>query len=49
MKAAPYRFIHCSKAWFMITGDQQLELRNEFEKILPHEPRGDAIAAAERL
>src|SRR5260370_809111 len=43
------RLIAAAKCRFMITGDHQLELRLIFEKILPHEPGGDPIAAGHRL
>lgn len=33
----------------MIASDQQLECRDELEKVLPHEPRGNFIAASQRL
>jgi hypothetical protein len=33
----------------MVPGKKQLELRHEFEKILPHEPRCDFVAAGERF
>lgn len=33
----------------MIAGNHQLEVRPVFEEILPHEPRGNAVAAGKRL
>jgi hypothetical protein len=33
----------------MIAGDDQFELRRVLEEILPHEPRGNLVAACERF
>ena len=33
----------------MVPGKKQLELRDEFEKVLPHEPRRNLVTPSERF
>jgi hypothetical protein len=49
MDATSNGFIDRLEAGFMVPGKEQLELRDEFEKVLPHEPCCDFVAAGERF
>ncbi len=42
-------FVYGAKAWLMVTGDDQFELRYELKEVLAHEPGGDPIATRQRL
>src|SRR5579863_4188824 len=47
--ATAHSFVNGTQTRFMIAGDDQFELRNELEKILPHEPGCDPVATCKRL
>jgi len=49
VEATAYCLVYRPKPRFVISGDDQLELRRELEKILSHKSRGDFVAAGERL
>jgi len=44
-EAAAHGFVDSVQAGLMVAGDEQLEGRIEVEKVLPHEPCGDLVAA----
>ncbi len=41
----PRGFVHVTENGRMITDNHQLELRDKLEKVLPHEPGADLVAA----
>jgi hypothetical protein len=49
VKPPPDRLINAAQSGLVIAGDEQLELRGEFEKILPHEPGRYPVAAGQGL
>jgi hypothetical protein len=49
MKPAADGFVHRAKARHVIAGDDQLEVRDELEQVLAHEPRCNFIASGEEL
>ena len=49
METPPDSFVHRAKARLVVAGDDQLEGGDELEKVLPHEPRADLVAAGKRL
>ncbi len=49
MKPAPDRLVDTAQSRLVVAGDDELKGRPECEKILPHEPGGDWVAAGQRL
>ena len=49
METTPDSFINRAQAGLVIAGDYQLELREKFEEIAPHESCGNLVTAGQRL
>ena len=49
MESAAHGLIDASQARLMIAGDDELELRDVLEEVLPHEPRCNPVASGKRL
>lgn len=49
METAADCFVDAAKAGFMVARNQQLELGDVFEEVLPHEPRRNGVAAGKLL
>src|SRR5262245_50165678 len=47
--APAHGLIDAAQSWPMVTNDKQLEGRDEVEEVLPHEARGNLVAAGEHL
>jgi hypothetical protein len=49
IEPSPHGFVHIAQRWRVVARDHQLKLRAIGEVVLPHEPRGDWVAAGDCL